>query len=287
MGLPIWTLPFGPTTWTNTPPELTTTANSTTFTTDIDHPRPPSHYGELHSPSLFRPHLHRCTHLAPMPRRLSSPGFEDLFVLKTHHATSRLRQTPVGVPRTRPSSSIERRRRAVLRSSPSLRTKRWSTPKAASHQLLLPHKRYPYLKLDLLCICQALFVLAPPHSCFLQTSSKSPTLDCQPKSSQQSRHRHGLSNSRRSLSQPVVSFSTPSIPRPANYRKHSAFTRGNETGNSVPVHDGPCAQVLKAILHVLDTIFVRPISVAIRQISRVGFGGRVTTRRRPAWVARR
>jgi len=135
-------------------------------------------------------------------------------------------------------------------------------------------------------LCQAPFVLAPPHACFLQPS-KSRTLDCQPKASQQSRHRHGMSHSRRSLSQPVVSFSTPSIPRPQNYRKHTAFARRNKPGNPEPVHDGPCAQVLKTILHALRTILVRPISVAIQQISRVCFGGRVTTRRRPAWVARR
>ena len=105
-----------------------------------------------------------------MPRRLSSPVFEDPFVLKTHHATSRLRQTPVGVPHTRPPSSIERRRRTVLRSSPSLRTKRWSTPKAASHHLSLPRKRYPYPNLIFFAynqLCQAFFVLAPPYSCFL------------------------------------------------------------------------------------------------------------------------
>lgn len=126
---------------TDTPRELSTTTNSTTFTTYIVHPRPPSHHGELFSPSLLRPHLHHRI----ISRRLSSPVFEDLLALKTHHATLRLPQTPMGVPHTRPPPCIERRRRrqrrrrTVLTSSPSLRKKPLSTP-GAGHQLLLPHK---------------------------------------------------------------------------------------------------------------------------------------------------
>jgi hypothetical protein len=77
-----------------------------------------------------------------MSRRLSSPLFESLSLLKPHHTTSALRQALVGVPHTWPPSNLEPRRRTVLTSSRSPRTKLVSTPGAAGRQLLLLHKRY-------------------------------------------------------------------------------------------------------------------------------------------------